>query len=432
MKTRSGIRKAPVPLWFFSSWLSGLVGLGLLVIASAGYNHQAAAGPGLSANAQACMEKARQGCSANRWNDVIRYALQVLQEDPNHVEAQACLAIADLQQGRIQPAIQRLIWVNTANPRHPGYRLALAQALVSGGNPKEAEVQAGYAVQLAPQDRICREFLDRLTAASGKPRKNDGIVPPQDVGSHAPPPDAQERETAGSAKAENATASASRPDTAIPDKRWLALEEMCRISPDRALEILLKAILEEPDLLARQGWPYFQECTAGQQKSARLEIIRRFLRWKAGEIADREFEAWLPTAIPRDLWEQDVLLSSMIPSLRRGGMKLSFLNPVSKQEQEDAGWASSLDEQTSAALLNADVQEAWQLHVRHALGASADWHYQSARLALELWQASSFDDEWLLVARDHLLSCQSDGRWRDEARIILQEVERRCPKVSSR
>ncbi len=411
MKTLSGSRDFQASRPAFTLWRSAVLALGFLLCSSAGYDHPAIAAPILSANARVSLEKARQGCSANRWNDVIMYALQVLQEDPNNVEAQACLAIADLQQGRVQPAIQRLIWVNTANPRHPGYRLALAQALVAGGNPKEAAVQAGYAVQLAPHDRICRELLDRLTAASEAPRTADGNVPPS---------------------SENDIASSSRPDAPIPDKRWLALEEMCRISPDRALEILLKAILEEPDLLARQGWPYFQTCTANQQKSARLEIIRRFLRWKAGEIADEELATWLPTAIPRDLWDQDPLVSSIIPALRRGGLNLSFLNPVSKQEPEDFGWASALDEPTSAALLNADVQEAWRLHAQRALGASADWHYQSARLALELWQASSFDDEWLLVARDHLLSCQSDGRWRDEARIILKEVEHRCPKVPSR
>lgn len=434
MKTRSRSRKASASPPSFIPWRPALIALGILAFFSAGCHRPATAAPSLSSTAQMSLEKARQGCSASRWNDVITHALQVLKEDPNHVEAQACLAIADLQQGRVQPAVERLVWVNTANPRHPGYRLALAQALAAGGNTKEAAVQAGYAVQLAPQDRICRDFFDRLTAASGEPRMTGDNVPPtpHTARSAAPPPEPQERRAADPAKPETAVASPSQPDTAIPDKRWLALEEMCRMSPDRALEILLKAILEEPDLLARQGWPYFQTCTAAQQKNARMEIIRRFLRWKAGEITDRELETWLPTAIPRDLWEKDALLSSMIPALRRGGLNLSFLTPVSKREPDDFGWASALDEPTSAALLNADVQEAWRLHAQRATDASADWHYQAARLALELWQASSFDDEWLLVARDHLLSCQDDGRWRDEARIILKEVEHRCPKVASR
>jgi len=410
MKRTKIFREAAKSLLFFHPWLFVILCLSLLVFPVKSNLIPAEAMAALSINARISLEKARQGCAAKRWDEVISQALLVLREDQNHVDAHAYLALADLHQGRIQPAVQRLTWVNTVNPQHAGYRLALAQALLTSGNTYEATVQAGYAVQLAPQDKGCRTFFDSLHSAS--------IASSFTITVNSVP----------SLPGKEGKPDANAPERLIPDKRWRALEEMCQKAPNRDLEILLKAILDEPDLLASQRWPFFQECTTAPRKVARMEIIRRFLRWKAGEIADGDLEAWLPTVVSRELWNQDLLLSSMIPSLRRGGLALSFLNPGRKQDECDTDWASALDESTALSLANADFQGAWSRHTQQLSSISADWHYQTARLALELWQVTSFDEEWLLVARDHLLACQSTGRWREEAQIILKEVEHRCAK----
>ncbi|MBF0545971.1 MAG: hypothetical protein HQM08_16125 [Candidatus Riflebacteria bacterium] len=425
----------------------------------------------LTSEGKTALEEARKANENQAWQILASSTLIVLKEDPTHLEANALLGLAELHHGFIEKAVKRLIWVNTLNPGNALFRLALGQALLAAGDRKQALEHAKYAAQLAPNDQHCLSFLAQL-------QKNDTAVKPTVASTMKSPtsnasapnstlafPPTQQKKS-GSGKNSTPVASkksqllskpllasepalASKPTLAsksvslpnpIIDKAELSeiekemakIESACKAEPQHDLEIIIKAIRANPDLLAAPDLGQFRRRTETPRPKLRDEIFRQFLQWKIGDLGQAEFGSWLasnPTI--GELFRKDSALSDLTLLLGQGAISLTFMDPPPQKKISDDDWTASLEEAARIMLLNGHYKEAWQIHLATNSSHTPEWHYLTSRLALEIWQFRDSTDNWLKIAGDHLGQCISEGKWQEDSRILLMEIKSRLGTESS-
>lgn len=416
------------------------------------------AGTGLAAlspNGQVALEQARLAAGRQRWAEVPALLALPLQEDPQHVEAQALLGMADLAGGRLPSAVQRLSWVVSRQPGAAAYRLALAKALWASGFGPEARTQAGYAAQLAPGDPNAQAFLREVSEtasprsparappgppASPVPAERAPALPASQVGEPPAAPDSPARPTAA---AHPAAPSASETvdglsvqtqpvGTETNPLRLRRLAGEIAADPTRDLEILVRAVLATPELVVQPGWEALYRRAAEPRPSPRDEVLRRFLRWRSGDLAPEDFSRWFLTLrLPLESWRQDPLLAALVHPLEDGGVHplARFFRP---KEEDPEDWASALPGPAQEAFLNGRYEVAWTFLTDLREPDSPQWHYVAARLALELWQTQGEAEDWLARARQHLQQALGPHRWQEEASLLLAEVEDRWTRLQNR
>ncbi|NLI76432.1 MAG: hypothetical protein GX442_08325 [Candidatus Riflebacteria bacterium] len=405
----------------------------------------------LSPNGQLALEQARLAAGRQRWAEVPALLALPLQEDPQHVEAHALLGMADLAGGRLPSAVQRLSWVCARQPGEAVYRLALAKALWASGHRPEARTQAGYAAQLAPGDPNAQAFLREVSEAAAPlaPGTAPGSAqPPPALPAGAPdssappaggfPTSAGSPALAGSSSGSGGEASDGAPPPAAPAGPGTATLLLRRLAgeiaahPARDLEILTQAVLATPELVVQPGWETLYRRAAEPRQAVRDEVLRRFLRWRSGDLAAEEFSTWFLTlSLPLETWRKDPLLASLVAPLEEGGVHplARFFRP---KEEDPEDWASALPGPAQEAFLNGRYEVAWAFVTDLQQPDSPQWHYVAARLALELWQTQGEAEDWLARARQHLQQALGPHRWQEEASLLLAEVEDRWTRLQSR
>ncbi len=384
----------------------------VLVILSASFCSQVSA---TDARIDVALEKVRLAYQMQKWQDVTVAAGELLAASPEHLEGHFMLAIAETRLGHHEAAIKRLTWLNFKVVDSAVYRYALAEALMAGGLREQAVAQAQYAVQLAPGEEIYRNFLAQITAAPAA--KITGVSEPAPAGSSTLVVDAvgdTEQQASMPVKV-----AASRYEQIIRK-----VDEDCDRNNQRALQLIFAAVSEKPELMADANWPLLQKRLQAQAKDTYQETVRQFLLWNSGELNLEEYGRYIDRAAVRSLdWQNDAVLQTIARYLAGYGV-VAGKRP---EKQETAGaassWFSTLNESAREAFFDTRYDDAWALHIASTDKVSDELRqYQSARLALELWQLHNFRPEWLETARDHLEKCSTSPTWREHAAILLAEV----------
>jgi len=384
----------------------------VFLVLSAGFISKVSA---TDARIDIALEKARLAYQMQKWQDVTVAAGELLTASPEHLEGHFMLAIAENRLGHHEAAVKRLTWLNFKVVDSAAYRYALAEALMAGGLREQAVVQVQYAVQLAPGEEIYRKFLAQITA-----------VPAEKVASASNAVPAGSSTFSGEV-VEDADRQASTPVKVIASRYEQIIrkvDEDCERSSQRALLLIFEAVSGKPELMADANWPLLQKRLQNKVKDTYQETIRQFLLWNSGELSLEEYGRYIDRAAVRDLaWEKDAVLQTISRYLAGYGV-IAGRRPI--QQQTAAGsssWFSTLNESAREAFFDTRYDDAWALHIASTGSGSDDLRqYQSARLALELWQLHNFRREWLETARDHLEKCTDSPTWREHAAILLTEV----------
>jgi hypothetical protein len=368
------------------------------------------------ARVSVALEKTRLAYQMQKWHEVTAAAGELLTASPEHLEGHFMLALAETRLGQHEAAIKRLTWLNYKVPDSAVYRHALAEALMAGGLREQAVTQAQYAVQLAPEAAVYKDFLAKI---SSPPENTSGTAIEPVVASISA--DAATSSAAVTEQPEASPAS-SRPGKYEQIIRDVA--ENCDKNGQNAIQIIFTVVVEKPEVMADASWPILQERLQSPAKDTYQETIRQFLLWNAGELDLDKYRKYIERVAVRNLdWEKDSSLQTISRYLAGYG-----IIPGKKVERADnandsSSWYDTLSDKAREAFFDTRYDDAWALHISATSRISDElWHYQAARLALELWQLHNFRQEWLEVARDHLQKCSGSLSWGEQAGILLSEV----------
>lgn len=352
------------------------------------------------------LEKARMAYEAKRWDEVIDAATSLFNVAPEHLEGHYMLAIAEIRLGLNEGAVKRLTWLNSKVPDNAGYRCSLAEALMAAGLVKQAVTQAEYAVQLAPEKALYKNFLEKIST----------VTRPASQPANLPDPQPVERSISEF------------------ELRIIAIASECEKLPETELARILEAVTRTPELMSDLSWSVLQKRLDKTRASLHEEVIRQFILWKAGEISLDDYSRILKGTKVKTLdWKNNSSLQTISEHLCKNGIA-----PISNQQTCEPGdatlsWFESLDSKVKEAFFDARYDDAWNLHLGAVnSGSNRLWAYQSARLALELWQLHNFKDSWLEIARTHLDNSMGKGYWQEDAKIIQDEIASRLEGKSGK
>jgi len=368
------------------------------------------------ARVSVALEKTRLAYQMQKWPDVTVAAGELLAASPEHLEGHFMLALAETRLGQHEAAIKRLTWLNYKVPDSAVYRYTLAEALMAGGLREQAVTQAQYAVQLAPETPVYKDFLAKISRSAENASGND--VEP----------------VVASMSADTATVSADvaeRPEVSSVSKPpgkyeqiIMEVAEECEKNSQNAIQIIFALVVEKPEVMADASWPMLQKRLQNQAKDTYQETIRQFLLWNAGELDLDKYRKYIERVAVRNLdWEKDSSLQTISRYLAGYGIVPGKKTETINEANESSNWYVTLSDKSREAFFDTRYDDAWALHISATARISEElWHYQAARLALELWQLHNFRQEWLEVARDHLQKCSGSPSWGEQAGILLSEV----------
>ena len=348
------------------------------------------------------LEKARLAHSMKRWSELEDLSAYLITVRPNSFEGQFFLGVAEFFQSKYDQALQRFNWLCNQNPSDAEYRFFLGRALLAKGLKKDALVQLEYAAKLKPGQKKYSSFYKNLTAAgeikedkTSEQRKNTQ----KSVQSNKPAPEL------------------------IIDKRITSLLKSLRNKSDESLEIVFAALKAEPELISLNGWNNkILGRFAKEMKNYKKELMRRFLLWKSDLIENKEFSFYLMDSRIEDYKKSgDEAVEFIVRQAQKAGIKT-----YEKQRPEDLiiPWFENLNKISKAAFLDVRIEDAWNEHIINRDSESSMWNYQTARLALELWQIQGFDNHWLETAQKHLLYCRETNFKIEESNILLANISR--------
>jgi hypothetical protein len=352
------------------------------------------------------LEKGRLALQMKRWQELEAAAVYLLKSQPELIEAQYMLGMAELHQGRFEAAASRFTWLCGKSPSDGAYRYNLARALEGAKLVDQAIVQAKYAVQLEPRNNNYKLLLQRLCPVSEKK------------------PD--EKKESDSLSSQHKSSQPDKPQQEIKtlteqDKKVIALAAKCNAQSENRLELILTALKESPDLIANQNWgSQIAKFLTDRQTDFSNELIRLFLLWKSGKIIDKDFQNFLNQAeIGQIDWSGKN--SSYIKEQFQNAGLTHF---VSENLKNCQAWYDLLNEPARIAFFDIRYEDAWNEHNADRSGKTTSlWNYQSARLALELWQIKGFSQKWLETAYDHLLICREKAFKKEETDILIAQIE---------
>ncbi|MBU1108246.1 MAG: hypothetical protein KKB51_16355 [Candidatus Riflebacteria bacterium] len=357
------------------------------------------------------LEKTRLAYQMQKWQDVVPAAGELLAAAPEHLEGHFMLAIAETRLGQHEAAIKRLTWLNFKVADSAVYRHSLAEALLAAGLVEQAITQAQYAVQLAPAEPMYNSFLQRISA---KGEVKTVPATPTDI-------------------AGVFVSSAPVVKTPMPIKEKTVSEfeeyiksvaDSCDKNADQEMQLIFAAVTAKPELMADPNWSLLQKRLNRPDKDLYKEAIRQFLLWNSGEQSLKEYEKFIGQSRVKNLaWQSDENLQKIAENLARYGVTPGRKPESAVLSMGSLSWFESLDENVRVAFFDARYDDAWTLHTAaHESETGGLAAYQSARLALELWQLNNFKHEWLEIAQKHLKECVNNGVWRENAEILLTEV----------
>jgi len=356
-----------------------------------------------------------------KWPDVVTAAGELLIAAPEHLEGHFMLAIAEIRLGSHEAAIKRLTWLNFKVADSAVYRYSLAEALFTAGLIDQARTQAQYSVQLAPDEAVYKIFLQRIAE---KVKARDG-------GEYPVATDQKNVESAHQSQNVNQPNTGEHSLDLVEKKTVSKFEKQiksiiadCEKMPDQEMELILAAVHENPELMSDTNWSLLQKRLDKTYKDPYKEVIRQFLLWNSGEKSLKDYEKFLEQLRVKNLaWKSDVNLLKIAGSLTQYGVVPGRKEESSAVSADSVSWFESLDENVRVAFFDARYDDAWALHSAQPETVSGDLSaYQSARLALELWQLHNFKREWLEIAKTHLEKCVSKGMCRKNSEILLSEV----------
>jgi len=367
------------------------------------------------------LEKTRLAYQMQKWPDVVTAAGELLIAAPEHLEGHFMLAIAEIRLGSHEAAIKRLTWLNFKVADSAVYRYSLAEALFTAGLIDQARTQAQYSVQLAPDEAVYKIFLQRIAE---KVKARDG-------GEYPVATDQKNVESAHQSQNVNQPNTGEHSLDLVEKKTVSKFEKQiksiiadCEKMPDQEMELILAAVHENPELMSDTNWSLLQKRLDKTYKDPYKEVIRQFLLWNSGEKSLKDYEKFLEQLRVKNLaWKSDVNLLKIAGSLTQYGVVPGRKEESSAVSADSVSWFESLDENVRVAFFDARYDDAWALHSAQPETVSGDLSaYQSARLALELWQLHNFKREWLEIAKTHLEKCVSKGMCRKNSEILLSEV----------
>lgn len=368
------------------------------------------------ARVSVALEKTRLAYQMQKWHEVTVAAGELLAASPEHLEGHFMLALAETRLGQHEAAVKRLTWLNYKVPASAVYRHALAEALMAGGLREQAITQAQYAVQLAPEAAVYKDFLAKIS-----------IVPENASGTVIEPVVASMSVGAATGSAAVAERPEVSPVSSPPGKYELIIREAaenCDNNSQNAIQIIFAVVVEKPEVMADASWPMLQKRLQNPAKDTYQETIRQFLLWNAGELDLDKYRRFIERVAVRNLdWEKDSALQTISRYLAGYGIVPGKKSERTDNTKESSSWYATLSDNAREAFFDTRYDDAWALHISATARISDElWHYQAARLALELWQLHNFRQEWLEVARDHLQKCSGSLSWGEQAGILLSEV----------
>lgn len=369
------------------------------------------------ARVSVALEKTRLAYQMQKWQDVMTAAGELLAASPEHFEGHFILALAETRLGQYEKAIKRLTWLNYKVPDNASYRHALAEALMVGGLRELAVTQARYAVQLAPDEAIYQDFLAKIAKSAEETSVN--VIEPAAASMSV---DTATSSTDVATEKQEVSLPSSPPGKYGQIIRKVA--ENCEKNSQNTIQIIFALVVEKPEVMSDASWPILQKRLQKQTKDTYQETIRQFLLWNAGELKLDEYRKYIERSAVKNLdWEKDSTLQTISRHLAGYGIIPGKKPTKTYNTNELSSWYTTLSDNAREAFFDARYDDAWALHISSTTKISDKlWHYQSARLALELWQLHNFKQEWLEVARDHLKKCSGNSDWSEQASILLSEV----------
>ncbi|MGM0599246.1 MAG: tetratricopeptide repeat protein [Candidatus Rifleibacteriota bacterium] len=346
------------------------------------------------------LEKARLAFSMKRWQELEQAAADLITVRANSAEGQFLLGVAEFYQGKNDQALQRFNWLCNQNPSDAAYRFFLGRALLAKGLKKDARVQIEYAVKLKPGNKKYSNFYKKLTALE---------VPEE------------QKKSRSKEKTEKHVQSAKFAQTSVIDKRITDLLKKLENNPDKAVKQVFAALKAEPELISLEGWNKKILVRFNKEiKNFKNELIRRYLLWKSDLIKTKEFSFYLmDSRINAYKSGGDEAVKFILGQAQKAG-----LETYEKQTSEDlvVPWFETLNKRSRAAFLDVRLEDAWNEHINKRDSESSLWNYQTARLALELWQLQGFENHWLETAQKHLLYCRESNFKIEESNILLANI----------
>lgn len=351
------------------------------------------------------LEEARLAYSMKRWPKLEKAAAELINVRADSAEGQFLLGVAEFYQGKNEQALQRFNWLCKQKPANARYRFFLGRALLVKGLKKDAQVQIEYAVKLKPEHKEYSDFYDKIITAKAAV-----------AGEQNQTNDANENEDKKEPSDQNQP-------IRVADKRITALLEKLRNKPRQTLELVFTELKTDPEIMSLAGWNNEIISRLGKkEKNYKKELMRRFLLWKSDFIESKEFSFYLMDSRIEDYKKSgDEAVEFIVRQAQKAGIR-----SYEKQHIEDmvVPWFESLNRQSRTAFLDVRIEDAWNEHINIRDSESSLWNYQTARLALELWQLQGFDNHWLETAQKHLLYCRETKFKIEESNILLANISR--------